>query len=435
MAEHASGALHIPGDFWSRAQIREALRRRDIAALFHLLKQYAGASQTKIGTAVGLEQGYVSKVMTGRRAITAIDVLERIADGCAMPDESRVLLGLAPNSRRRRPQRPSTADSPLTRPTLVESQIPHLRQVLDAYDLPPDGPTRPLHELRQVIAAVVSKRLHSNYVALAFELPPLLSELMRAWLSSTPQDRLVVARLLAQAYRAADAIADKYGYYDLSARFIERLHWAATESHDALLLATASYVRTEIFFANGDLGTGQRMLERAVATLAPQVSSRAAAVYGSLHMRAAVTAARAGDAVRARDHMADANRWARDTAEGVYFGTAFGRASVKIHRLALAVELRDVDSALRIAGSWTPPRAIPAERRSHYYVDLARAHMQAGHRDKVLDSLMVARTIAPEHIQNHPQVRDMLRLAQTAGPQTARLTELRRFVRVTDARI
>ncbi|MGH2600306.1 MAG: hypothetical protein ACRDJ9_13090, partial [Dehalococcoidia bacterium] len=31
--------------------------------------------------------------------ITAIDVIERIADGCAMPDESRMLLGLAPRHR------------------------------------------------------------------------------------------------------------------------------------------------------------------------------------------------------------------------------------------------------------------------------------------------------------------------------------------------
>ncbi|MGH3734215.1 MAG: helix-turn-helix domain-containing protein [Micromonosporaceae bacterium] len=88
--------LTIPGDFWPRPPVRDALRRRDIGALFHLFKRYAGASQTRIGTAVGLEQGYVSKVMTGRRTITAIDVLERIADGCAMPDESRMLLGLAP---------------------------------------------------------------------------------------------------------------------------------------------------------------------------------------------------------------------------------------------------------------------------------------------------------------------------------------------------
>src|SRR5439155_20817791 len=36
------------------------------------------------------------KVMSGKRAIITIELLERIADGCNMPDDVRVLLGLAP---------------------------------------------------------------------------------------------------------------------------------------------------------------------------------------------------------------------------------------------------------------------------------------------------------------------------------------------------
>ena len=454
MAKHAPEPLRVPAEFWSRAETQTALQGRDIGALFHLLKRYVGASQTKIGTAVGLEQGYVSKVMAGRRTITAIDLLERIADGCSMPDESRMLLGLSPSrgsrwvaaaphdARSRNRDRVTFAsaygcakstDRPappgLSRQTdIIESQIPQLRRALDAHDLPPDGPTRQLRELHQVVAAVVSKRLHSNYIALAVELPPLMSELTRSRLQCKPKERRTVARLLVQTYRAADAIADKYGYYDLSARFIERLQSAAAESQDELLMATASYVRTEIFFANGDLETGRRMLERAVAGLAPHTSSRAAATYGSLHMRAAVTAAGAGDAVQARDHLAEADRWARHTAEGVYFGTAFGPASVKIHRLSLAVELGDVGSALRIAQGWAPPRGIPAERRSHYYIDLARAHLQAGQTDRVLDSLATARTIAPEHIQSHPQAHTMLQHLSRAASANPRLAELGCFM-------
>ncbi|MGH3728976.1 MAG: helix-turn-helix domain-containing protein [Micromonosporaceae bacterium] len=93
--KHAE-ALHVPDDFWLRPETRSALRSRDVGSLFRLFKRYVGASQTKIGSAVRMEQGYVSKVMAGRRSVTAIDVLERIADGCRMPDECRMLLGLAP---------------------------------------------------------------------------------------------------------------------------------------------------------------------------------------------------------------------------------------------------------------------------------------------------------------------------------------------------
>lgn len=90
--------LQIPDDLWSHDGIHTALRTRDIGALFRLLAQHTGASQTRIGAAVGLEQGYVSRIMAGRK-VTSIDVLERIADGCGMPDEARMTLGLAPCQR------------------------------------------------------------------------------------------------------------------------------------------------------------------------------------------------------------------------------------------------------------------------------------------------------------------------------------------------
>jgi tetratricopeptide (TPR) repeat protein len=90
--------LQIPNDLWSDKTIRAALDSRDIGALFREISRWTGASQTRIGAAVGLEQGYVSRVMAGRK-VASIDVLERIADGCRMPDEARMAMGLAPQRR------------------------------------------------------------------------------------------------------------------------------------------------------------------------------------------------------------------------------------------------------------------------------------------------------------------------------------------------
>ncbi|MCI4065118.1 helix-turn-helix domain-containing protein [Micromonospora sp. R77] len=90
--------LRIPSDVWSDKVVCESLSRRDIGGLFRTLSRLTGASQTRIGAAVGLEQGYVSRVMAGRK-VTSIEVLERIADGLDMPDESRMTLGLAPTRR------------------------------------------------------------------------------------------------------------------------------------------------------------------------------------------------------------------------------------------------------------------------------------------------------------------------------------------------
>ncbi|WP_030333690.1 helix-turn-helix domain-containing protein [Micromonospora parva] len=87
--------LRIPEDAWSHGEVLTALAARDIGGLFRWITSLTGASQGRIGAAVGLEQGYVSRIMAGRK-VTSIDVLERIADGCRMPDQARTTMGLAP---------------------------------------------------------------------------------------------------------------------------------------------------------------------------------------------------------------------------------------------------------------------------------------------------------------------------------------------------
>ncbi|MEU8422708.1 helix-turn-helix domain-containing protein [Micromonospora sp. NPDC048835] len=87
--------LRIPEDAWSHGEVLTALAARDIGGLFRWITGLTGASQGRIGASVGLEQGYVSRIMAGRK-VTSIDVLERIADGCRMPDQARTTMGLAP---------------------------------------------------------------------------------------------------------------------------------------------------------------------------------------------------------------------------------------------------------------------------------------------------------------------------------------------------
>jgi transcriptional regulator with XRE-family HTH domain len=88
--------FELPSTLWSRDEMRRALAARDIAAVFALAQQYAGITQGRIGTATGLSQGRVNEIINGRRRVTGIDVLERIAAGLSMPDRARLALGLAP---------------------------------------------------------------------------------------------------------------------------------------------------------------------------------------------------------------------------------------------------------------------------------------------------------------------------------------------------
>ena len=125
-------------------------------------------------------------------------------------------------------------------------------------------------------------------------------------------------------------------------------------------------------------------------------------------MRAAVVAARAGLARQADSHLDEAAATARHIPDNVYYGTAFGPSSVRIHAAAAAAEQGDAETVLARARGWQPPPAVPAERRSHYFIELARARLWAGDRSKALAALHEARKIAPQHTRCNPQARQTL---------------------------
>ncbi|MGW2371642.1 helix-turn-helix domain-containing protein [Kitasatospora sp. NPDC001683] len=306
----------------------------------------------------------------------------------------------------------------------VHEAIPELQRVIAAYDLPDDGPVRPLHELAADVDRVVEARVQSQYAHLAEQVPHLLGELFRAVDQARGTEREQAARLLALAARSADAVAYKYGYGDLSARLVELMRWAASIVAEPALEAAAAYVRMEIYFSADRLGPGLRSLRAAIDRMPSPTTEPLAAAAAALHMRAAVAAGRMRRADEAREHLRDAEALACRVRERLYDGTAVGPDSLEIHRLSVAVELgepQDLRDAVAAAARWAPPQELPAERRSHYYIDLGRAQMLLGRPQHAKESLMVARRIAPQHVREHGQVRaelaTMVRLSRGRDEQ------------------
>lgn len=348
--------------------------------------------QAELAAAAHVSTSTIKKIEQGSRQ-PSDQVLEAVADALDVDPEQ--LLGAASLTSSR-----------------VHASIPALRAAIDAYDLPDDGPIRPLHELSNATAFLEQKRLDSQYAQLTRTLPDLLAELSRAVHTHQGTERRQAAALLASAYRSADAVVYKFRYHDLSARLIELMRWAARLAEDPALDATAAYVRMETFFAAGqpeNLATGLRTLEAAIDAAPANASRQVTAAVGALHMRAAVAAGRVRDEERARTHLAGAARCAEAVPEGVYAGTAFGPDSFHIHKVAVAVELGDAQSVLNAARAWKPPARLPAERRSHFYVDVARGQFWQNLTDDAFESLQVARQIAPQHVREHGQVHQILK--------------------------
>ncbi|MDI5982166.1 hypothetical protein [Amycolatopsis magusensis] len=77
-------------------------------------------------------------------------------------------------------------------------------------------------------------------------------------------------------------MAFKFGYLNLSARVIDLMRSAAQLAEDPLLLAAVAYVRTETFFASGDLDIAARALELAADRVPDLDSASSSATFGAL---------------------------------------------------------------------------------------------------------------------------------------------------------
>lgn len=86
----APGSMDPLGAPWRRADVRAALRSRDVPALYRLLIEF-GASEADIAERTGQPVAEVSAVLAGR-PVTSYDALARLADGLGIP---RGLLGMA----------------------------------------------------------------------------------------------------------------------------------------------------------------------------------------------------------------------------------------------------------------------------------------------------------------------------------------------------
>ncbi|MFF0489387.1 helix-turn-helix domain-containing protein [Nocardia sp. NPDC004068] len=366
-------------------------------------------TQRELAEILGVSEGVVQKWEQRGPTITLAGAFAAAMDTLyeRLTDAQRDRVGPA-----MRPETPRGGSDQLS--DAIAARMPVLRQVLDRHDLPEDGPVRGIDELEQIVDAVVEYRLNSDYLRLLCELPSVLPELHRARSSFGGFAQERVNALLAQAYRAADAVADKFGYADLSSRIIDMMRDAAKRAGDEVLLAASAYVRTELFFRSRQHAMGRKLLELAADEVDPSRSVGDAAAFGSLHMRAAVVAARDFRSVEARAHLSEADRVASRVPESVYAGTAFGPESVRIHRVSLAVELGDIGAALAEARDWRPsPGQVPAERCSHFYIDVARAHLLGGDHEGAMAALYSAHSVAPQHTHSHPFVTDML--AQLGG--------------------
>jgi tetratricopeptide (TPR) repeat protein len=220
----------IPSWFWERPEVRRALRKRDMGALFSLVEEHTGLSHTRLGTAVVLSQGRVSEVINGTRRIAATRVFERIANGLGMPDSARLLLGLSPRhaagatrpagTSRARPGQDSELLQQITAARSIDASVIRVLQ----------GETETIRLLdRRLGAPAVAGKLEAHISQVETSL----------CYSLLPGNRQRLAAVLADASALAGWQAIDMGRLPRAWTHFERATAAAREAGDMCLLAFA----------------------------------------------------------------------------------------------------------------------------------------------------------------------------------------------------
>ncbi len=312
-------------------------------------------------------------------------------------------------------------------PTSEQAGVPELRQAMAEGDHPElDTSLRSLDDLRAAIADIKEISRKAKYAEVVRSLPDLLRHL-HGTVSACPVDaRPSVQEVLSAAYYYATLALYRLGHLDLAYLADERARTAAARGDDPLRAAVAEWNHSMLLMFDGAYPAGLRSIDRAAAIvdLAPPTPA-VPAVRGTLHLRAAIIAARATNSDLAAEHLVVARSLAVDGQDQAnFYNTNFGLPNVAIHEVSVPVELVDGTTAVtRAADVRLPPHTAPT-RVGHYWVDLSRAWLLHGDRRRALESLQQARRIAPQLTRYHPQVHETVHiLAARDARSTASLRD------------
>lgn len=478
MPGRATDPPHIPAALWQQLEMQEALANRDVRRVFHLVRQHAGASQTRIAIACGLAQGKVSEIMSGGRQVVTFDVFERVADGLDMPDHARLLLGLAPQQLRmpaysnettlaaswaipRRddltPLAASTVeltgdeeDDSVRRRSFIGlagaglfgavlSDIAPARAVevesfaaalIDGSAAVSDEPCLDLDALTRLVTTARRDYQACRYSSVLGQLPSLLTSLRTSAEALDGEAQLSVYDLSAEAYHVAAGALLKLDDEGLAWLAADRSLRAARLSGNSLTIGSSGRIITHALMSTGHLGAATSTAENMAARMDSDIdrhNAESLSVYGALLLRGAIAAAKHHNRDAAATLLDEADRAATMLGEGHHIrSNAFGPSNVSVHRVNAAVTLGDAGTAIELARKVDLDRLPVVERKAALLIDCAHAFAQWGKYENAYHALRAAEQLAREEIASRPAVHRLVQdLAATAGPSVR--SHLREF--------
>ncbi|WP_459718858.1 helix-turn-helix domain-containing protein [Actinophytocola sp. KF-1] len=229
------------------------------------------------------------------------------------------------------------------------------------------------------------------------------------------------AAVSARIHHLAATTLSKVGEADLAWIAAERAMQAADTADDPLVLASAARSGTHALLAVGRFDDAMQLGDAAARWLTPRMKDgdpAALSLYGMLHLRSAIAAARQQDRSIASELLAkaevagdalgeDANHWL----------TGFGPTNVAMHRISAGLDLGDIPLAIEQAEQ-LDASGVPVERQVTHLIDYARALSLLAKDDDAVQVLLSAEEKSPQLVRHSAIAREVVRTIYRRAPVT-----------------
>jgi len=419
---------------WCTPQGQELLRARDVGAAIRLARQRRRWRQADLAAASGYSTSTISRLETGRRPPTDLELVRRVAEAAGIPSAVLgALIGVLPARAITVMTiiKPDTEEAMRRRDLLAAAGIAVPATLLggldDALAILPGASARATTESSGAELARARAMFDAGAtVPLIRRLPGLLATAQSAALARKEPGAYM---LLSAWYDLATGALIKVG--DTAVGRITADRAVAYARLSGSPAATAYAARSlSIVLRHQDR---RELAERVVLDAAAEIdrdglSTRLdTAAYAHVLCTCAYTAATAGDRPRAVEMITEAARAAaRLPARPLPgYATPISPAQVTLYKIGVHWALGDPGAALHAARDLRAGELPTSERRARFHTDLARAWWQWGKPERAATELLAAHAESPAEVICRPRIRELAEAIVHRHPHVSEARHLR----------
>jgi transcriptional regulator with XRE-family HTH domain len=393
-AEAMPGQAHIP--------IGERVR---------FYRQAHHKTQAVVAGLAGVTEDYLSQIERGLKTPSTA-LLHRLARVLGVP--TSVLFGESAVE-------PATSAHPL-------SAAIHTALALSGEQVSPDHPADLVVLRARLEAAWRSwQGSRQRYSQTGPLLPGLITDVQAATralrAASDVRARREASALAADLYFLSRTFTKRIGRADLSLLVADRGVRAAEDADDPLRIAAAKWNLGQVLLATNEPEIAEDVTTRAATELQPYIDGNPdyLALYGALWLVAGIAQARHRDTWAARETLGNqAAPAAGTTGDGNLLWTVFGPTNVALHAVSIEMEAGETSEALRLADGIDITHCPSIERRTTFFLDLARCYDQRHEDAGTVLHLLAAEEESSEDLRYNPLARDLVHgLLRRARPSLA----------------